>query len=95
MNQVIRVLDQIGNDVALLFEKTYLGKVNNNTAGRTDFWDDLCDYAKQLLQIEAIQDFDTSDITVTAGDEKEAVLTTFNVNPTCAMEKLYMYVYVE
>lgn len=95
LNQVIRVLDQIGNDVALLFEKTYLGKVNNNTAGRTDFWDDLCDYAKQLLQIEAIQDFDTSDITVTAGDEKEAVLTTFNVNPTCAMEKLYMYVYVE
>ncbi len=95
LNQVIRVLDQIGNDVATLFEKTYLGKQQNDTAGRTDFWDDLCDYAKKLLQIEAIQGFDTSDIKVTAGETKESVLVTFNVNPVCAMEKLYMYVYVE
>lgn len=95
LNQVIRVLDQIGNDVATLFEKTYLGKIQNDSAGRTDFWDDLCDYAKKLLQLEAIQNFDTSDITVAAGEDKEAVLVTFNVDPVCAMEKLYMYVYVE
>jgi hypothetical protein len=57
--------------------------------------DDLCDYAKQLQTLQAIQDFATSDIVVTAGTDKEAVLTTFNVNPVCCMEKLYMYVYVE
>jgi hypothetical protein len=38
LNQDIRVLDQIANDTALLFDKTYLGKIQNDTAGRVDFW---------------------------------------------------------
>lgn len=40
-NQVIRVLDQIGNDIAVLFNQRYLGKVQNNNAGRIAFWNDL------------------------------------------------------
>lgn len=40
-NQVIRVLDQIGNDIAVLFNTRYLGKVQNNDAGRIAFWNDL------------------------------------------------------
>lgn len=94
LNQDIRVLDQIGNDVATLFAKTYMDKSQNEDDGRTALWNDLCDYAKQLLSLHAITDFKTSDITVSKGEGKEDVLVNFNVNPVAAMEKLYMYVYV-
>ena len=94
LNQVMRVLDQIGNDVAILFESTYLDKSQNEPEDRTALWDDLCDYAKKLLKLKAITDFKTSDITVAKGEGKEDVLVNFNVNPVAAMEKLYMYVYV-
>ena len=94
LNQVIRVLDQIGNDVAILFEKTYLDKSQNEDEDRTALWDDLCDYAKKLLKLKAITNFKTSGITVEKGEGKEDVLVNFNVDPVAAMEKLYMYVYV-
>ena len=94
LNQDIRVLDQIGNDVAMLFAKNYMDKSQNEDDGRTALWDDLCDYAKKLLKLKAITDFKTSDITVEKGEGKEDVLVNFNVNPVAAMEKLYMYVYV-
>ena len=94
LNQVIRVLDQIGNDSATLFNKTYLDKSQNEDEDRVALWDDLCDYAKKLMKLKAITDFKTSDITVEKGEGKEDVLVNFNVNPVAAMEKLYMYVYV-
>lgn len=94
LNQDMRVLDQIGNDVAVLFAKNYMDKSQNNPEDRTALWNDLCDYAKKLLSLHAITDFKTSDIVVEKGEGKEDVLVNFNVNPVAAMEKLYMYVYV-
>ena len=40
-NQVMRVLDQVANDIAVLFNNQYLGKVQNNDDGRISFWSDL------------------------------------------------------
>lgn len=40
-NQTIRVLDQIANDIAVLFGKKYLGKVPNDAAGRISLWNDM------------------------------------------------------
>lgn len=94
LNQVLRVLDQIGNDCASIFNTTYLGKVQNNNAGRIAFWNDLVHYSNQLQNIEAIQEFEAEDITVTQGEGKEDVYVEYNVNPVVAMEKLYMKVVV-
>ena len=35
-NQTIRVLDQIANDIAVLFGKKYIGKVPNDESGRSE-----------------------------------------------------------
>lgn len=94
-NQVIRVLDQWANDVALIFDKTYLDKSQNIASGRVDLWNDLIDYAGKLVKLGAIQDFDSKDITVEQGEGKADVLVTSYINPAEAMEKLYMYTYVE
>lgn len=94
LNQVIRVLDQIGNDVAVLFNDNYCGKVPNDKAGRLSLWNDIIKYCQTLSDIRAIEDFSDDDCFVAAGDSKTAVVVDLSVYPTCAMDTLYMTVYV-
>lgn len=94
-NQTIRVLDQIGNDIAALFNSKYLGKVQNDDAGRTSLWNDICKHHEEMQKIRAIEDFDTEDVIVERGDSKKAVVVTDYVTPVNAMEQLYMTVIVE
>ncbi len=93
-NRVVRVLDGIANDVARIFSQYYLGKRSNNADGRNLFKAELIAYHEQLLQIEAIENFKAEDITVMQGREKQDVVVLEAVQPTDAMEKLYMQVEV-
>lgn len=94
-NQIIRVLDQIGNDIAVLFNTRYLGKVQNNHAGRISFWNDLVKYNQEMEKIQAVENVVPEDIIVEKGDQKDAVVVTNPVTPVVAMQKLYMTVVVE
>lgn len=94
-NQVVRVLDQIGNDIAVLFNTKYLGKVQNNETGRMAFWNDLVTYHKQLELLQAIENFSAEDLIVEKGDDKKSVKVTNPVTPISAMSKLYMTVVVQ
>lgn len=94
-NQVIRVLDQIGNDIAVLFNTQYVGKVPNNNAGRISFWKDLVFYHQQLQQVQAIENFVSEDITVEKGIDKKSVVVINPVMPVNCMTKLYMTVIVK
>lgn len=91
-NQTIRVLDQIGNDVAVLFNTQYLGKVQNNNAGRIAFWNDLVKYHQELESIQAIENFSPKDVIVEKGNDKKSVAVTNPVTPVNCMTKLYMLV---
>lgn len=93
-NQVIRVLDQVGNDIALLFNNTYLGKIQNNEAGRIGLWSDIVSYNKQLETLGAIENFKSEDVVVNLGNDKKSVTIENAIQPVYAMEKLYMTVLV-
>ena len=94
-NQTVRVLDQIGNDIAALFNRKYLGKVPNDEAGRISLWNDIVKHHEQLQSIRAIEGFSSSNVTVEIGDTKKSVLVTDYVTPVNAMEQLYMTVIVQ
>lgn len=94
-NQVIRVLDQIGNDIAVLFNTKFLGKVQNNDAGRIAFWNELVTYHREMQRIQAIENFEADDVVVEKGNDKKSVLVTDYVMPVSVMTKLYMTVIVE
>lgn len=94
-NQTIRVLDQIANDIAVLFAKKYIGKVPNDAAGRISLWNDIVKHHNELQAIRAIEDFSGENVTVEKGDTKKAVVVTDYVTPVNAMEQLYMTVYVQ
>ena len=93
-NQTIRVIDQIGNDIAVLFATKYLGVVPNDQAGRTSLWSDIVKHHQQLMQIRAIENFEDSDVVVEQGDTKKAVVVSDAVTVVNAMGKLYMTVSV-
>lgn len=93
-NQTIRVIDQIANDIAVLFSTKYLGTVPNDAAGRISLWSDIVKHHEQLAQIRAIENFSGSDVTVEQGDTKKSVVVTDAVTVVNAMSKLYMTVTV-
>lgn len=93
-NQTVRVIDQIGNDIATLFATKYLGTVPNDSAGRVSLWSDIVAHHRQLEQIRAIEDFSDADVTVEPGGDKKSVTVTDAVTVVNAMDKLYMTVKV-
>lgn len=93
-NQIIRVLDQVGNDIATLFNTRYIGKIQNNKAGRVSLWNDIISYFNTLQTIGAVDEFDSADITVVPGDTKDSVAVNCPIIPVSAMKKLYMVVTV-
>ena len=88
-NQTVRVMDQVGNDIAVLFNDKYLGDIPNNRSGRTSFWNDLVKYFNDLQNMQAIEDFMPEHIIVTAGATKKAVVVDFAITPVNAMAQLY------
>ena len=94
-NQTIRVLDEIANSIAVVFNDKYLGKVPNDAAGRISFWNDIVKHHTQLQDIRAIQNFNPDDVTVSQGDAKNSVVVGDAVEPVNAMAKLYMTVTVQ
>lgn len=95
LNQVIRILDQVGNDIASIFNTKYLGKIQNDDSGRISFWNDVVSFFARMQDIGAIENFDSGSVTVENGGDKRAVLVSTACQPVCAMEKLYMTVAVE
>lgn len=93
-NQIIRVLDQIAVDTARIFDKYYLGKVQNNDTGRNLFKGELIAYHETMQSIQAITNFVADDILISKGVEKGDVIVDEAVEPVGAMEKLYMSVLV-
>ena len=94
-NQTIRVIDQIANDIAKLFNTKYLGKIPNNTSGRVSLWADIVAHHRQLEEIQAIENFDSSLVTVEQGNTKKSVVVTDVVTVVNSMAQLYMTVVVQ
>jgi hypothetical protein len=94
-NQTIRVLDQIANDIAVLFNTKFLGKVANNESGRISFWNEIIKHHKELEGLDAIENFKAEDVLVVKGNDKKSVIVSDNIEVINAMTKIYMTVAVQ
>lgn len=89
-NRIIRTLDEICTNTTQTFETSFLGKVSNNEAGRNVFKANRIGYLTGLQNQNMIRDFENSDLTLSQGNDKDAVLMDLYVTPVDAMEKLYV-----
>ena len=94
-NQTIRVIDQIANDIAKLFNTKYLGKIPNNASGRVSLWGDIVNHHKELETLQAIENFDSSLVSVEQGDSKRSVVVNDAVQVVNAMSLLYMTIVIQ
>lgn len=89
-NQVIRVLDQIAIDTAILFNTRYLGSIQNDESGRVSLWNDLVKHRTELQRIRAIDVYDKQALTIQQGETKKSVVVSEVIVPTVAMSQLYI-----
>lgn len=93
-NQTVRVIDQLGNSDAVLFNTKYLGTVPNNESGRISLWSDLVKIRQALQDMGAIENFSDSDVVVGPGETKKSVVVSGSIMVVNAMSKVYMTVTV-
>lgn len=89
-NQTIRVIDQIANDIAVLFNTKYIGKIPNNASGRISLWNDVVTYYKNLESLQAIENFNSEDVEIEQGATKKSVVMIGKINIVGSMSQLYM-----
>lgn len=94
-NQTIRVIDQIANDIAKLFNTKYLGRIPNNASGRVSLWADIVAHHRELEKIGAIDIFDATSLTVEQGTNKKSVVVNDVITVVNSMAQLYMTVVVQ
>lgn len=94
-NQTIRVIDQIANDIAKLFNTKYLGRIPNNASGRVSLWRDIVAHHRELERVQAIENFDPTLVTVEQGTTKKSVVINDVITVTNCMSQLYMTVVVQ
>lgn len=94
-NQIIRILDNIGNDVARIFNTYYLGKEINDNTGRNLFKAELISYFRNLQAIRTLDNFNPDNLIVAKGTEKGDVIVEVLIEPVAAMDKLYMKCIIE
>jgi hypothetical protein len=89
-NRVIRTIDGINNDITQIFESNYIGKLNNNSDGRSLLRATLIEYFNKLQSMQAIQSFTPEDVTVSAGTVLDAVVINCYIQPVDSVEKIYL-----
>ena len=94
-NQTIRVVDQIANDIAKLFNTKYLGRIPNNASGRVSLWADIVKHHRELEELQAIEPFDATLLTVEQGATKKSVVVNDVITVVNAMAQLYMTVVIQ
>lgn len=96
-NRVIRVLDNVNNDMLRTFSESYIGKIDNNADGQALLKQAVVDgYLETLQTAKAIQNLDKEadfiiDTVKSVGDE---VWAKIGIQPVDAMEKFYFDVVV-
>ena len=63
-NQVVRVIDQCGNDTAKIFNIKYLGKIQNDDNGRLSLWNDILTHRRELETLRAIEGYDSATLVI-------------------------------
>lgn len=91
-NRTVRTAYGIREDINNVWESGIKGRYNNNDEGRSIFKGALVEYFNDLQTRGAIQNFDSDQVTVSAGDAVNAVLVTCNVQVVGSMEFAYVTV---
>lgn len=90
LNQVIRIVDTVANDIYENFSENYIGKTQNNATGRDLLKAWIVGYLNEIQANSGIQNFESDDVAVEAGNALNTVVITLAIQPVAAVEKIYI-----
>ena len=93
-NRVIRLCNTIANDIYQQFAANYIGIVNNNDAGRSQFRAAIVGYMIDLQGEQAIQNFSSDDVEVLPGNDIDSIVVNLAIQAVDSVEKIYLTVTV-
>ena len=93
-NRVMRLCNQIANDIYAQFSANFIGIVNNNEIGRSRFKSVIVGYLLSIQANQGIQNFDADDVEVLPGEEIDAVVINLAITPVDSIEKIYLTIEV-
>lgn len=93
-NRIMRLCNQIANDIYAVFTQNYIGLVNNDAIGRSRLKGAVVGYLMDIQAGGGIQDFIPDDVEVLAGEWIDAVVITIALHVVDSAEKIYLTVEV-
>lgn len=91
-NKLVRTMDIVSDGTQLVFSTFFIGKVTNNADGRDLFKQELMKVVLDPLAQRGALEYESGDLTIEQGIEKDAVVIVLGIQFNDAMEKLYMTV---
>ena len=93
-NRVMRLCNTIANDVYAQFSANFIGVVNNNDVGRSQFKAAIVGYLLDIQGNQGIQNFSADDVEVLAGGDIDAILVNIAIQVVDSVEKIYLTIEV-
>jgi hypothetical protein len=87
---VIRTIFGIANDSYRTFSMYYIGNTNNDETGRGLLKAEILNILFRYQGIGALQNVVEDDVTVTPGEESDAVVIELYIQPVDSIEKIYI-----
>jgi len=89
-NQVIRGLDTHCLAITRKHNDKYVGKIQSDVGGRNSLWADIVDIAREQEAERTLENYDSSKLIVSEGNDKVSNVVDEELDFVCAMEKLYV-----
>ena len=91
-NRTMRLCNTIANDLYQQFSDNYIGVVNNNEQGRSQFQSAIVGYLLDIQGNQGIQNFEASDVEVLPGEAINAIVVNLSIQPVGSVEKIYIQI---
>lgn len=89
-NRVMRLCNTIANDIYQQFSDNFIGVVNNNEVGRSQFKAAIVGYLLDIQANNGIQNFDAEDVEVLPGEAIDAIVVNIAIQVVDSVEKIYI-----
>ena len=93
-NNILRKLDEIGTTIRSTWENFFMGNEINDDIGRALYVVQVDTYFTEMQTLRAIVNHSIENLNARQGDEPDAVVMHAIVQPTDAMERLFLTVHV-
>jgi len=94
-NNILRKLDEIGATIRSTWENFFMGNEINDEIGRDLYMAQIDTYFTEMQRIRALQNHGIDNLRIRQGNDPDAVVMAAIVQPTDAMERLFLTVNVD